>query len=110
MTFFRNLCAAASLLLSATVSAGTASGTITQLIVRASDGLVYVHLSGTPQNRPACAAKFSYWMIKDENSETGRRQLAMLMMAQASGKAVHITGSNTCTRWADGEDINLLQI
>jgi hypothetical protein len=88
--------------------AGTATGTISNLWVRQSDGLAYVHSSATPTGRPPCAQNTAYFMIKDENSVAGKRIFAVLLAAQVSGKRVQITGANTCVPWADGEDIELV--
>lgn len=90
--------------------AGSQTGQVTNIYTRASDGLVYVELSGAHVNRPDCAAQHSYWMIKDEKSLTGKQQLALLMQAQATGQQVTISGFNTCSRWIDGEDIDGVQL
>ena len=87
--------------------AGSQTGQVTSVQVRASDGLIIVFLSGTPSGRPACAT-ISYWMIKNENSVAGKQQLAQLLTARATGQVITIVGSNTCSRWADGEDIDLI--
>ena len=89
-------------------SAGTQGGIITYMDVRDRDGLIYFELDGTRGGKPACAAG-NYWMIRDEKSATGARQFAVLLAAQMSGKAVLVTGSNTCTRWSDGEDVDTLR-
>ena len=83
---------------------GSAQGTVYRLHVRASDGLVYVYLNGNRINRPPCAVQ-PYWIIRDETSAVGKQQLALLMLAQATGRSVIIQGSGTCTRHVDGEDI-----
>lgn len=89
--------------------AGTQTGTVNYVVVRASDGLVYFYLNGGQlQNRPACA-KIGYWIIKDENSNSGEQQYAMILAAHASGKPVTVVGMNSCTRWPDGEDVNYIQ-
>lgn len=88
-------------------AAGTQTGKVLRVDVRASDGLIYFFLDGTASNRPACATH-AYWMIADENSETGKRQLAMLLAARTSGMTVSVYGAGTCTRWRDGEDVNNL--
>ena len=90
--------------------AGTQAGTVTNIIVRQSDGLHYFYVSGTAVDRPACAAKQNYWMIKDEHSVAGKSQLSMLLTAYASGKTVKILGSGTCSRWGDGEDLNEIHL
>lgn len=96
---------ALGLSLSTNAYAGVQEGTINVLYVRASDGLVWVELTGAATDKPACAKGHSYWMVKDENSAAGKKQLAMLLLAQATGKKIVISGSGACTRWSDGEDI-----
>jgi hypothetical protein len=86
--------------------AGYQSGKITGLSVR-SDGLIWVVLEGTHTGKPACATG-NYWMIKDENSEYGKKQYSMILAAYLSGKIVYIDGDNLCTRWPDGENIKTL--
>jgi hypothetical protein len=90
--------------------AGTVTGPIENLIVRDSDGLVYVYISGPVAGRPSCAAGTSYWMVPNETSDSGKRLYAALLAARMSGRSVQITGKNTCTRWGDGEDINYVQL
>jgi hypothetical protein len=87
--------------------AGSQTGKIAQLYIRASDGLVYFNLSGPVSGRPACASN-SYWMIKDENSAAGKRQTALLLTARATDQVITVYGSSTCTRWGDGEDVDLI--
>ncbi|MBL8339747.1 MAG: hypothetical protein JNM97_23480 [Rhodoferax sp.] len=86
--------------------AGEEVGQVTNLSVRASDGLVYFWLGGgSATGRPACATN-PYWVIKSETSSAGKQQLAMLLTAKATGKRVRVSGSDTCLRWSDGEDVN----
>jgi hypothetical protein len=90
--------------------AGSQTGTVNYIIVRASDGLVYFLLKGGAlDSQPACATH-GYWMIKDENSNAGKQQYSMILAAHASGKTVKVTGMNSCSRWGDGEDVNSIQI
>ena len=95
--------------LSSLSHAGSQVGSIVDLWVRASDGLIYFSLSGgrTP---PPCAAAHGYWMIRDENSNVGKQQYAMLLAAKLSGKTVAVLGLGTCTRWPDGEDVDEIRI
>lgn len=88
------------------VQAGSVEGTIASLVIRDSDGLVYVHVNGANGGRPACAQNQPYWMIKDENSVTGKRLIGTLLAAQLIQRRVTIWGYGTCTRWGDGEDIH----
>lgn len=90
--------------------AGSVTGRVDQIWVRASDNLIYFTIKdGAASGKPACA-KLGYWMIKDENSMTGKHQLSVLLAAQAAQKLVKITGFNTCTRWHDGEDVNVVNV
>jgi hypothetical protein len=89
--------------------AGTQQGIITALYVKASDGLVWFYLTGTPTDKPSCA-KFKYWMIQDETSAAAKQQIAQLLTAYALGKPIIVYGANTCTRWGDGEDVETIAI
>lgn len=90
---------------SAVANAGDQYGKIIQMVAR-SDGLHFVFLEGAHNAKPGCAANYEYWMIKNENSQAGKTQISMLLAAYAAGKPVSIWGTNTCTRWGDGEDID----
>jgi len=85
-------------------SAGSVEGTIS-FSQRSSDGLIVVYVSGAITGRASCASTTTYWMVKDENSNVGKNQFATLLAAKMAGKTVRIVGTNTCSRWADGEDI-----
>jgi len=97
------------LLFSPTTFAGTITGTVIWVIARASDGLTYVQLNGTASGQPSCA-KGTYFIVRDETSDIGHKQYAMLLLAQATGARLTIWGTGFCTRWADGEDIDGIQI
>lgn len=84
-------------------SAGSVTGKVSSIIVRSSDNLHYVYMSGKALNPPSCQAQ-NYWMI-DEKTETGKNQLSMLIAARLADRAVTIIGKGTCKRWGDGEDI-----
>jgi hypothetical protein len=108
MLFNKNLCISFVLFASVFSSvcfAGTQTGTVKQLHKRASDGLIYFFLSGPATGSPTCASK-PYWVIRDENSNTGKQQLALLLTAKATGGVVTIVGAGTCNRWGDGEDVD----
>lgn len=91
--------------LPATAHASHVRGKVELLWARATDGLLYVRVTGTPTTRPTCAAATPYYIIQNESSELGRIQYAMLMSAYLAATPVEIIGSGTCTRWSDGEDI-----
>ena len=79
-------------------------GTVLQLRVRATDGLVYVYVNGPRTAAPGCATD-TFFSVANETSVAGRQQLAMLTMAQAAGKRVTIYGTGACARWPSAEDI-----
>lgn len=85
------------------------SGRVTDLVVRASDGLVLMYLQGARTAKPACATQ-DYWLVKAENTTAGKQQHATLLAAKLIGKNVRVVGGNQCTRWGDGEDIDSLYI
>ena len=90
--------------------AGHQTGIVTQINVR-NDGLHWIHLSGDRGAMPDCTqGRYSYWMIKDENSTYGKSQFSMLLAAYMSQKPVTIYGTGDCTRWGDGEDIKHVQL
>ncbi|MFN3900695.1 MAG: hypothetical protein ACK4GU_11540 [Alishewanella aestuarii] len=90
--------------------AGTQEGYIDWINVRASDGLIFFALKdGIKHNSPTCAAN-NYWMIRDENSEAGKKQFALLLTAQAAGKKITVVGMNSCQRWGDGEDVDWIRL
>jgi hypothetical protein len=62
---------------------------------------------GTATGRPSCAT-VPYWIIKDENSNAGKKLFALLLLAKATGQTITVTGSGTCTRWFDGEDVDVI--
>lgn len=86
---------------------GIQTGTVTNLYVRAADGLIYFTLSGTPSGHPTCATG-GFWVLKDENSNVGKQQFAMLLTARAQGSPITVWGAGVCKRWLDDEDVNLL--
>ena len=56
-------------LMTLAANAGTQTGTVGDVRVRATDGLHYFYVSGQASNRAACASGTTYWMIKDEESQ-----------------------------------------
>ncbi len=92
------------------VFAATYVGKVDTIQIRDSDGLISVEVIGNKFGTQPDCAKYNYLLIKNENSPTGKRQLALLMLAIATKKIITITGAGTCTRWPDGEDINSIAI
>ncbi|TQP57169.1 hypothetical protein FLL98_00860 [Vibrio cholerae] len=107
---FKKILLIFTLLLPFYAFSGTQTGKVAWLIVRASDGLIYFGIEGSPASgKPQCAT-LSYWMIRDENSNVGKQQYSLLLTAYASGKPVEIVGMNSCKRWGDGEDVDYIKI
>lgn len=97
----------AALLLATTTGVDAQSmqaGIVSRIHVRASDGLVYFYVDGPRSQAPACATQ-PYWIISNETSNAGKQQLALLMMAEAAGKPVTVSGTGDCARWSDGESV-----
>jgi hypothetical protein len=75
---------------------------------------MFFFLNGnTKTGNPACStnANGARWVINN-NWPAAKSQLAILLMAVASGKQVQITGSNACEVWGDSEtviDIRVLE-
>lgn len=97
-------------LFSGGAAASTTQRTIASLIARSSDGLQAVTFNGVATTRPACAASTGYYLVKDENSTTGKTQYAQLLSAQLTGRSVYLVGTGTCTRSGDAEDILYVEI
>ena len=91
--------------------ATTQTGTVKYVFARASDGLVIFELVGSSKTLvPGCGPEI-YWVLHNEDSNAGKRQYAMLLTAQASGKVVNVAGLGTCTRQPGAaEDVDYIQI
>ena len=88
--------------------AGVQTGTVSWLTVRHVDGLIYFVLDGdTKTGTEPCPG--STWVIADENSETGKKQYAMLLAAHVSGKQIRVHGANNCNRSQSGESVDWIQ-
>lgn len=103
-------CFALFLIVMACISnASTQTGYISTILVR-DDGLHWIYVTGERTEKPQCSVNHSYWMIKDEASNYGQSQFALLISAMMANKKVKITGDGSCTRWGDGEDIRTVQV
>jgi hypothetical protein len=98
------------LILTGSTLASSYKGKVAAINVREEDGLVWVYITGERTgDRPSCATNW-YMVIKNENSPSGKRQFAMLLMAKATKSVVLIEGAKTCNRWGDAEDISFISI
>lgn len=100
------------LLIASNVHAGYQEGKVIYISIRQSDGLHHFGLTGVHVGSPPCQAtkNTTYWIIKDENSDTGKHLLSMLMMAYAAGKTIYVEGTGKCDRWGDGEDVQIITV
>jgi hypothetical protein len=89
-------------------SVGAETGKVTSLYTRDPDGLQLAEISTRATERATCATQ-GYMVIRDEKTDTGKAQYAMLMAAYLADRTVTITGSGACTRWRDGEDIAIVR-
>lgn len=110
----KNLCGATrglalSLALTGTAIASDQAGKVTNVSIRASDGIMMANLDGVRSAAPACATR-TYWAIKDESSSAGKSQFAALLAARIAGATVTLVGTGLCTRWPDAEDINWVYV
>ena len=95
----------------AAFAGGTATGTLSQVIVRQSDGLTYVFVNAVATGQPACAQTGpGYWIVSAETTDAGHKLYALLLAAKLSGSTVLITGDGSCSRWSDGESILMVQL
>ncbi len=92
------------------IMAGEQTGEVYDL--RVSSGTLlnptHVVITGAASGKPACATT-AYWSI-DTDTVAGRNFLAVLLTAQAAGKAVKIYGTNACTLRSDMENVAQIQI
>ena len=63
----------ANLSISSLACSSEAYGHIESLIVRSSDGLIYVWLDSATTSRPTCAANTNYWMVRTKTPRSERR-------------------------------------
>ena len=84
-------------------------GTIDRVHVRTTDGMIYFYAEGDRTPRPACATQPN-WVLASEAAPGTKQQLALLMLAQSTGRTVFVWGTGTCTRWPDGEDVREIAV
>lgn len=81
--------------------AGSSSGKVTTMIVNASNYLFFT--AGTKTGSPVCGNN-NQWAVNLGTAQ-GKSIYALLLAAQAQDKTVYIYGNNTCSNWADREDV-----
>ena len=90
------LCAVTSL-----AHAGTSSGLVTVLYVHSGDAVMFG--AGPINNRLACSIAGDEWAFS-LTTPTGRAMYALLLSAQAQGKAISVKGNGQCSAWQDREE------
>jgi hypothetical protein len=81
-------------------NAGSSNGLVTEIMAHAGD--VSMFSAGAHQGKPACSTQADQWALSLATS-TGKAQYALLLYAQARGKALSVVGTNTCSAMADRE-------
>lgn len=69
------------------------------------NGVVIAYVEGARSNAPACATESIRFAVNG-TTPGGKLQVAGLLTAYTSGKAVAIYGTGTCTAWGDTETID----
>jgi hypothetical protein len=80
--------------------AGSSYGKITTIYAHTGDVILFG--AGTHAGKPACSTVGDEWSISLATA-AGRAMYALLLSAQAQGKAVTAMGANTCSAWGDRE-------
>lgn len=84
-----------SCVVSASASAGTQTGTVTNVSVD-NNGSPYVFLmSGQRVDPPACAQD-GYWAISNISTDSAKAMLSIVLTAYSLGRAVYVYGTGTC--------------
>jgi hypothetical protein len=91
--------------------ASEATGRI-EKIENISDGRFIVFIQGAANrpNKPSCVNPVGYFVVANENSQKGKKQIMMLRFAKKNNLVVEIAGTGSCRRWIDAENINYLAI
>ena len=88
-----------ALLVPASTSAGTRSGTIVYELVHGLN--VFMFQTANYTNVPSCSTAQAFAISL--NSEAGRLMAAQIISAHAQGKSVTVIGSGVCSDWPDRE-------
>lgn len=80
--------------------AGASEGLITQPL--ASEQGVFIFSAGTHLNKPACSTVGDSWALNASTSG-GKSMQAIVLVAHAQGKRVHVEGKGICDVWGDRE-------
>ena len=95
-------------LIGATPLTSTAdTGRLRTVYARDPDGLQLIEIEGRGA-RPACAIA-TQMAFRDEKSDIGKAQYAMLMAAFLAGQTATVVGAGKCTRSDQSEDIAVVR-
>ncbi len=89
--------------------AGSAAPAALTDVFLMSNGVAMVVTPGARTGAPACAIVYNRFAV-DATTAAGKAQLAGLLTAHASGKAVEIIGTGVCSAWSDTESINYVHV
>lgn len=103
MSAVKTLPTVSLLTIGATVDAGTGSGKVVDVTVRAQDGLMVVRVE-RHESPPGCAVWY-HTFGKKLDGQLSSALLAQLLTAQASGKTVRVAGTGACLPGTGTEEI-----
>ena len=69
------------------------------------NGAVLFNVTGTRTTPPACGTNNPQRFAIDASTTAGQAAVAVLLSAQARGKAVMVNGTGNCTIWGDTETV-----
>ena len=68
---------------------------------------LFVGINGT-SGRPVCSTNGNFSFVIDSSAPNAKVWVAMLQVAYATGRPVHVEGWNTCSLYSDTEDVRYL--
>lgn len=95
---------------SSAAASSVTAGTINSMTVQvySPGGQYFFSTTGTRTATPSCATQ-PRWVI-DTSTSAGQSQVAALLSAYTMNKKVSVTGTGTCSVWADTETVLVLYI
>ena len=87
-----------------TAQAGTTVSSVEQILLYENGDLAYIYPTGGVTAAPACGSSTAYYSFK-LNRPRAKEYLAGLMVAQAAGHNVTLTGTGDCTDQANSETL-----
>ena len=100
---------ATALLSAPAIASSSGIGNITD-VWGTSNGAVLFNMTGTRTAVPTCGANNPQRFAIDASTVAGQAAVAVLLSAQARGKAIEVSGMGTCTIWGDTETVSFFWV